>query len=284
MSDERPQNWVFLGDSLTEGVGSSRVSYVTMMMDILRECESGKPAHEKRSIHEFRLRPEGYSRWVKFNIAGFWDRQTNAGGESLWLWNLGCEGRIIETDAEWMPLIENLKPQKVFILRGCFESVIRPAVLHSGNWPWWIPIAWRGYAAMDPRCYFSTSSLRRFKQRLIDCTKQMLRKKLLAACRGGPLMQVDEIKFNLMKTVAWMKNLGSQVYLLELPPISEVHFPGSQVQFQRVNTMLRELAMDTGSVNIGFDLLQPDDFYLDGFHPNSQGYLKMALSVLKLCN
>ncbi len=97
-------------------------------------------------------------------------------------------------------------------------------------------------------------------------------------------MQVDEIKFNLMKTVAWMKNLGSQVYLLELPPISEVHFPGSQVQFQRVNTMLRELAMDTGSVNIGFDLLQPDDFYLDGFHPNSQGYLKMALSVLKLCN
>ena len=26
----RPHNWVFLGDSLTEGIGSSRATYVTV--------------------------------------------------------------------------------------------------------------------------------------------------------------------------------------------------------------------------------------------------------------
>jgi hypothetical protein len=35
-----PQNWVFLGDSITEGIGSSPVSYATEIAALLREAES----------------------------------------------------------------------------------------------------------------------------------------------------------------------------------------------------------------------------------------------------
>lgn len=184
-------------------------------------------------------------------------------------------------DMEWMPLLDNLSPEKVFILRGGLESVVRPATVHSGRWPWWIPAAWRGYAAMDPRCYFSTGRLRRAKQQLIDLIKQVIRKKLLTESLSAPLMGVDQLHANLTQTVTMAKSLGSEVFILDLPPISEKQFPGSSMQFQLANAMFRQLSTETGAVNVAFNLLQPDDFYLDGFHPNSQGNEKMASSIFQ---
>jgi len=43
------RNWIFLGDSLTEGVGSKRVSHVTELVKQLRLSGGA-------NVHEFRLR------------------------------------------------------------------------------------------------------------------------------------------------------------------------------------------------------------------------------------
>ena len=40
-SPNRASNWVFLGDSLTEGVGSLRATYVTELVNRLRKKHEG---------------------------------------------------------------------------------------------------------------------------------------------------------------------------------------------------------------------------------------------------
>jgi len=69
---ERVENWIFLGDSLTEGVGSSRISHVTELVDQLRSADQS--GHAALRVHELRLRrvnPQQFDRFIEFNVAGF---------------------------------------------------------------------------------------------------------------------------------------------------------------------------------------------------------------------
>src|SRR5687768_18574527 len=93
----------------------------------------------------------------------------------VWLWNLACEGQTIESDFGWLPLISALRPELVVIFRGSLESIIRPAMLRDGEWPWGVQEAWRSYAAMDHRCYFSNTWRRRAKQSYVVALKQKAR-------------------------------------------------------------------------------------------------------------
>src|SRR5690349_1132038 len=182
------RSWVFLGDSLTEGVGSGRISHVTELVKQLRS-----PGFGFANVHEFRLRPIETSRngHIDFNVAGWMNAGNEYNSSDLWLWNLACEGQTIDSDFAWLPLIAALRPELVVIFRGSLESILRPAVLRDGTWPWWVPGSWRGYAAMDPRCYFSTTWWRKAKQTGIDALKQKMRLKLLQQGAGSPLMDAD---------------------------------------------------------------------------------------------
>src|SRR5690349_5327394 len=97
-------NWVFLGDSLTEGVGSKRISYVTELVTQIR-------ATGKLNVHELRLRHVEPGGQVEFNVAGKMDVDGSEHESDLWLWNFACEGQTIETDLAWLPLIGALRPE-----------------------------------------------------------------------------------------------------------------------------------------------------------------------------
>ena len=133
------RNWVFLGDSLTEGVGSKRISHVTELVKELR-------ASGDANVHEFRLRQidADFNRQIEFNVAGLIDVDADQSSSDLWLWNLACEGQTIESDFGWLPLIAALRPELVVIFRGSLESIIRPAMVADNDWPWWGPRSWRG--------------------------------------------------------------------------------------------------------------------------------------------
>src|SRR6185436_67197 len=106
---------VFLGGRRTVGVSTKRISHVAELAKQLR-------ASEIRSHDRDTLNGE-----VKSNIAG------------LRLWNFACEGKTIESDFEWLPLIGTLQPELVVIFRGSLESIIRPAMVSDAGWPWWVP-------------------------------------------------------------------------------------------------------------------------------------------------
>ena len=271
-------NWVFLGDSLTEGVGSKRVSHVAELASQLR-------AAGDTNVHEFRLRhvdTHTFNRFIDFNVAGFMNVDAQQNSSDVWLWNLAGEGHTIETDFNWLPLITALRPELVVIFRGSLESIIRPAMLRDGEWPWWVPASWRGYAAMDPRCYFSTTWWRKAKQTSVDALKQNLRLKLLELRPGKPLMDLEKLVSYQTELLRRLRKLDARVVVLGLLPVDQARFPNSPEYFRLVNARLKEIALAEGSEFFDWGSLLPangsrgDLFYRDSFHPNVAGAAALA--------
>lgn len=267
------RNWVFLGDSLTEGVGSKRISHVT---ELVKQLRAGTEAN----VHEFRLRQidADFNRQIDFNVAGLMNVDADRKPSALWLWNLACEGRTIDSDFGWLPLISALRPELVVIFRGSLESIIRPAMVADGDWPWWVPQSWRGYAAMDPRCYFSTTWARKAKQSSLDALKQRARLRLLKTRPGKPLIDVDEFATYQTELLGRLRALGTRVLVLGLLPVDQTRFPGSPEQFKTVNARLEQIAAAEGAefFDWGSSLNGGDLFYRDGFHPNAAGAAALA--------
>jgi lysophospholipase L1-like esterase len=267
------RNWIFLGDSLTEGVGSKRISHVTELVKQMRAAAGA-------NVHEFRLRHVGsdFNRQIDFNVAGLMDVDADRNASHLWLWNLACEGKTIDSDLGWLPLIAALRPELVVIFRGSLESIIRPAMVADGDWPWWVPQSWRGYAAMDPRCYFSTTWWRKAKQSSVDALKQRARLKLLRLRPGKPLIDVEQFASHQTELLKRLRALGTRVLVLGLLPVDEMGFPGSREHFKSVNARLRQIADAEGVEFIDWasSLNGGDFFYRDGFHPNAAGAVALA--------
>ena len=278
-------NWVFLGDSLTEGIGSQRISHVSELVKCLRRGEEG--SSNCRAVHHIRLREvdPAFNRFVNFNVAGFLDIEPSA-DPSLWIWNLACEGRTIEDDFAWVPLVQNLQPEWVVIFRGSLESIIRPAMVRDGDWPFWLPQSWRNYSSMDPRCYFSSTWWRGAKQRSIDRAKQVARRKLLAERSGRPLVELDQFMKWYEQVLSELRSSAKEILVLGLLPVDETMFPGSSEYFAVVTKTLRTLAtrFDVNFLDWGDEVNSLDRyselFYRDGFHPNSRG-AKVLAEILR---
>ena len=280
-TDLIPHNWVFLGDSLTEGIGSQRISHVSELVTCLRSGEEGSSS--LRAVHHIRLREvnPAFNRFVDFNLAGFLDTDPPT-DPSLWIWNLACEGRTIEDDFAWIPLVRNLRPEWVVIFRGSLESIIRPAMIRDGGWPFWVPQSWRSYSSMDPRCYFSSTWWRQAKQRSIDRAKQIARRKFLEERSGQPLVELDAFMRSYEELLSQLRGSAKQILVLGLLPVDETVFPGSSDYFEVVTKRLRELAtrFDVNFLDWGAEVTSLDTyselFYRDGFHPNSSGARVLA--------
>lgn len=270
---------MFLGDSLTEGVGSKRISHVAELVNQLRNAKT-----RHANVHEFRLRhvhSPTFNRDIEFNVAGFMNVDAQQHPSDVWLWNLACEGQTIESDFGWLPLISALRPELVVIFRGSLESIIRPAMLRDGEWPWWVPEGWRGYAAMDPRCYFSNMWWRRAKQTSVDALKQKTRLKLLKLRPGKPLMDLELLATRHTELLKRLRALSTRVLVLGLLPVDQARFPSSPEHFKSVNTRLREIAGTEGVEFFDWASLlntngNGDLFYRDSFHPNAAGAAALA--------
>ena len=275
------RNWVFLGDSLTEGVGSKRISHVTELVNQLRASDGDV------NVHEFRLRHvdmTSFNRDIEFNVAGLMNLEERKHDSDVWLWNLACEGQTIDSDFGWLPLIAALRPELVVIFRGSLESIIRPAMVMDGDWPWWVPQSWRGYAAMDPRCYFSSTWWRKAKQTSVDALKQRVRLKLLQQRPGKPLLDVELLATYLTQLIKQLHTLGTRVLVLGLLPVDQARFPSSPEHFRSVNARLQEIACAEGAEFFDWALALPsngDLFYRDSFHPNAAGARALAQILRK---
>jgi len=204
------------------------------------------------------------------------DKQYDA--SDLWVWNLACEGQTVDSDFEWLPLIALLRPEVVVIFRGSLESIIRPAMIRDGDWPWWVPPSWRSYAALDPRCYFSSTWWRRAKQVSVDVLKQKARLRLLKLRPGEPLMDLEIFATCQTGLLKQLRALSERVLVLGLLPVDGLSFPGSPEYFKVVNDRVAEVAEAEGVqfLDWGTQLDLNDLFYRDGFHPNARGAAALA--------
>jgi len=211
-------------------------------------------------------------------VAGLMNVDADQQQSDLWLWNLACEGQTIDADFGWLPLIAALRPELVVIFRGSLESIIRPAMVADGDWPWWVPQSWRGYAAMDPRCYFSTTWWRKAKQTSVDALKQRARLKLLRQRPGTPLIDLERFASYQSELLKRLRSLTSRVLVLGLLPVDQTRFPGSPEHFKLVNARLEQTAAAEGVEYFDWasSLNGAQLFYRDGFHPNATGAATLA--------
>ena len=277
---DQTETWVFLGDSLTEGVGTRRVSYVSELAKLLR-------AKGGRAVHELRFRTldlSGRRDLSHFNAAARLVKDETKAAAALWLVNLAAEGTTTPSDLDHMALVAALKCRRVFVLRGALESVLRPRQIKEGGWPSWTPRSWRHFAALDPRCYFSAAWWRKAKQTALDTAKQRLRLRLLA--QGGlPLAADDEFLGSFDALLRALAPVDARITVLALPPISGAVFPGSDEVMRRRNDSLRclcaarQVEFLDWHAEIQRDFAQY--FCRDGFHPNDSGARLMASILLR---
>jgi len=271
-------------------VGSFKVSYVSELAKLLRRKQLLKPIEQRKFIHELRLRnfdSDTFNQFQRVNVAGVLTADTEGSNGSIWLWNLASEGTTIVDDAKWVHLIETLKPARIFVFRGGLESIIKPLPLRDGRWPFWIPRGWRGYASMEPRCYFSSTWWRRMKDMAIDRLKQKVRLKLLAKSIDYSLLTGEEIWKISNSLFSDLAHLSNKLLILGMLPIDGSRFPGSAEQFGKTNQILKTTAEVNGGdfFDWGAEMKAcencDDLFFRDGFHPNHSGAEKLAQILIK---
>jgi len=287
------ENWVVLGDSLAEGMGFARHSFASELVRSIRAPTEmgGDPS---TSVSLVRLRAVGAknaNRFIRFGYAADIDEDTRAAARHVWIWNLASEGSTIDSDNSRLPFVAALRPSTIIVFRGSLESIVRPAALTTGKFPYWVPWRWRGYAAMDPRCYFSSTWWRSAKQRAEDATKQRVRHALLRREPGAPLMSLERFELHARPLLHSLRTIATRVVVCGLLPVSEVRFPGSQAQFFALSDQLRRMASESRCEYLDWaaDLVryaQRDGlerlFYRDGFHPNQEGYAVLSAALRRL--
>jgi len=272
MSGGAVEHWVFLGDSLCEGVGSSRIGFVSELAKTLPGAEM------------IRLRPMRIPGPVPYDIAGMVGER--AAAARLLLWNLGCEGTTTPDDTAWFWLLRSLAPTRIFILRGALESILRPAAIVERRPRLWLPRSWRGPAALDPRCYFSETWWRRAKQRSVDAAKQAARRRLLRMEPGRPLLSDADFLTAYGALLDRCAALGAVTVAIGLPHVSERVFPGSARVFRERSMAIAGLAAQRGLTFVDWPSqlsaeARPDCFFRDGFHPNARGAAAFAQSLVE---
>ncbi len=133
---------------------------------------------------------------------------------------------------------------------------------------------------MDPRCYFSTTPVRKLKQSVIDSAKQRARLRLLRIGAPKPLLDHNQILQHYDELVRALHTLPTSVTVLGLLPPDERTFPGSGAQFIALNERLRMLAAshdaDFLDWRVPFASDHGGSFYRDGFHPDPAGTVRLA--------
>lgn len=272
--------WLFLGDSLTEGIGKWRVSYVSELVTMLRQ-ESADP------VHQMRLRRLDFSNAKDlsfFNLAGYVDHDPRESRTPHWILNLAAEGSTIRDDCLFEALLPACKIERVFILRGPLESIVRPYPIRDGCWPVWVPRSWRSYSALDPRCYFSAGPLRYAKQKMVDHAKQFIRLRLLVG-GGAPIIPDVEFLDQYERLLNRVIGLGARVTALAIPPVDGKVFPGTPEIVERRNNAIRDLCAQYGvdcfSWNVAASVAPATLFCRDGFHPSELGAKQFAQQLMR---
>lgn len=274
---------VFLGDSMTEGVGSRRQSHVTELARLVATQQDIEVIRARRAATT--SLGEGLWNWVVHVEP---DGILSNPGAAIRFLNLAVEGTTIDYDLELLPHLRAMRPDAIVIFRGVVESIHR---IDPGAWPArGLPRRWRALGGMDPRCYFSDDPLRGTKQRVEASIKSRLRRLIIQAHSGEPLMRAETFETRMRQLVDGLRPLDVPIVLCPLLPLGGSEFPGSAAEFHRYNEAIDRIARTTPvrlsdwrQAVAGPDgEADPGLFYLDGLHPNARGNERLASCLLPL--
>ena len=178
--------------------------------------------------------------------------------------------------------LSDIEPAQVAVIGyGNVDAMLRPNQEHKPNYYQYIPQRYKRNGMLNPRPYFSSRWYKAIPQHIDSWIRWHLNKTLLALQGSTTWVAIDVFERTYRACIADLRSKGcSAIVLLSTVRVNDRFFPGTNEMYQRFNEVIHCVAKDHGCCFIDlYNLLQPDDFYEDGFHPNPQGYRKIADAI-----
>lgn len=277
---------IFFGDSMTEGIGSERISYVSELHRILNNM--GVPSSLERIRRSETLGgfPSNLWNWVIHSQPAFWPNAP-LDDRGVRLINFAVEGTTIDYDMMLQSQLHGLRPDVIFVFRGVVEAVHRMDL--DGFLTRCLPKRWKSMGALEPRCYFSNHWLRGIKQYLESESKSWLRRKIFSAHGSYPIMTPEEFSQKLETFLTRLKEAyDAPVVVGTMLPIIGKHFPGTAKEFENFNDVIKGVTSSLKVELLEWHLALPKShaleelYFADGLHLNAKGNAILAEVLLKI--
>ena len=193
--------------------------------------------------------------------------------------NLAHTGTQITDTLKLIRKIVSAQPDVVVVAHGVTEAIVRP----SQRAMRYVPPRWRQKGWLDPRPYFSRRPHKRLSQQIESALRWRLKVFLIKMFGGETWLSPQEYHDALRHFVdALRENTPARIVFLTPPNIDDKFFPGSTESLRSYQEQTENVAValsETRRVSVCYleSLLEQwSDFFVDHFHPNASGHIKIA--------
>lgn len=165
---------------------------------------------------------------------------------------------------------------------GNVDAMLRPDLKHTPNYYKYLPNRYKQNGMLNPRPYYSKRWYKKWLQKCDSCFRTGLNKILLKLQGKTTWISMDEFRDEYVKCIRKIKKSGCEkIVLLSTVHVSDKYFPGTNVEYQKINLIINKIAMKEKCIFIDlYSLLDESKyFYDDLFHPNNIGYEKIAEAI-----
>ncbi|EDS75180.1 SGNH/GDSL hydrolase family protein [Thomasclavelia spiroformis DSM 1552] len=218
----------------------------------------------------------------KINYSNFLKEKIEDKGLKCKIYNYAYTGTTIKymetLESEWKSKYYDY----VIIFYGNVDGMLRPNQLHKPNYFKYLPKRYKQNGMLNPRPYFSSNKYKRFIQKLDSNFRCFLNKLLLNLQGTTVLCDIDTFENIYKKYLEYFKEVDTNVITISTVYVDDKYFPGTNFKYLKYNSIIKNLSINFDNVKF-IDMYKYSKFYLnddfyyeDYFHPNENGYKKIA--------
>lgn len=165
------------------------------------------------------------------------------------------------------------------IAYGNVDAMLRPNTNHRPNYYKHLPHRYKQNGMLNPRPYYSSRWYKNIFQHIDSFIRWNLNKLLLKLQGVTTWVSLDE--FTQLYSEYVDKLLAKNVFVVSLSTVQvkNKYFPGTNNEYIKYNEAISNICNSRTNceyIDIYNEIVDKDYFYDDGFHPNENGYQKIA--------
>lgn len=184
--------------------------------------------------------------------------------------------------------IENIKEQwsgkwydVVIVAYGNVDAMLRPNLHHTPNLYALLPSRYKQNGMLNPRPYFSKKWYKSIGQHFDSWFRWHLNKFLLYFQGTTTWVSESEFEKDYSIAVKKLKSISDNFIMLSTVHVSDRYFPGTNNSYMKYNEIIKSVSQQFHAAYVDLYNLDfsPNEFYEDHFHPNEEGYKRIATTI-----
>lgn len=225
------------GDSISEGIGKRKINYCDILADKLKE------------------------KYGKVDITNF-----------------AHTGTTIQYMRKLL-LNNNIDFDVVIIAYGNVDAMLRPDINHKPNYYKYLPNRYKQNGMLNPRPYFSSKWYKSSIQHLDSWFRWNLNRLLLRLQGSTTWVAIEEFQSLYIEYIEKLIPRDVLIILVSTVQVKSKYFPGTNDEYAKFNNTILDISQSYHNscyIDLFNNLCDEKFFYKDGFHPNKDGYIKIA--------